>query len=174
MATLKIGDPLDAATTMGPLVSATQKARVEEYLAAGDRDGAQRWTLETPGLSLPGHFVAPTIFTGGDSAMSIAQEEIFGPVLCVQPFDGFHDAVALANSTRYGLAAGIWTRDISKAMQFARHVAAGNIEVNTFLAGVPELPIVGHRDSGLGSERGRNAVQEFTDLKTFKLQLDAV
>ncbi|MGR3822534.1 MAG: aldehyde dehydrogenase family protein [Salipiger marinus] len=174
MATLKIGDPLDAATTMGPLVSATQKARVEDYLAAGDRDGAQRWTLETPGLSLPGHFVAPTIFTGVDSAMSIAQEEIFGPVLCVQPFDGFHDAVALANSTRYGLAAGIWTRDISKAMQFARHVAAGNIEVNTFLAGVPELPIVGHRDSGLGSERGRNAVQEFTELKTFKLQLDPV
>jgi acyl-CoA reductase-like NAD-dependent aldehyde dehydrogenase len=106
--------------------------------------------------------------------MTIAQEEIFGPVLAVIPFETFSEAVDIANSTSYGLAAGVWTTDLDKALQFGRRLVAGSIEVNTFLAGAPELPIVGHRDSGVGRERGRFAVEEFTELKTVQIQLKAM
>lgn len=175
MEALRVGDPLDPGTTMGPLVSARQKARVEGYLAEGTRDGAARWSLPAgAAAALPGHFVQPTVFTGVRPEMSIAQDEIFGPVLSVLTFDEVGEAIAIANGTSYGLAAGVWSRDIDKALQIARRLDAGSIEVNTYLAGVPELPIVGHRDSGLGSERGRNAVDEFTELKTIQVQLRPV
>jgi betaine-aldehyde dehydrogenase len=169
---LKVGDPLDPETTLGPLVSATQKSRVEGYIAEGERAGAERWSMHGgPADALPGHFVQPTVFTGVRPDMVIAQEEIFGPVLSVIAFDDFPEAVAIANSTTYGLAAGVWTNDVNKALQFARQLVAGSIEVNTFLAGAPELPIVGHRDSGVGHERGRFAIDEFTELKTVQVQL---
>jgi betaine-aldehyde dehydrogenase len=105
--------------------------------------------------------------------MKIAQEEIFGPVLSVIEFDTVQEAIAIANGTAYGLAAGVWTRDLDKAFQFSRGLKAGTIEVNTFMAGAPELPLTGHRESGLGHERGRFAVEEFTELKTINLQLAA-
>lgn len=169
---LKVGDPLDPETTMGPLVSGLQKERVEGYILKGEQAGAGRWSMETSAAAaLPGHFVQPTMFTGVRPEMTIAQEEIFGPVLSVLTFEDFSQAVEIANSTSYGLAAGVWTSDVNKALQFARRLAAGSIEVNTFLAGVPELPIVGHRDSGVGRERGRFAVDEFTELKTVNVQL---
>jgi acyl-CoA reductase-like NAD-dependent aldehyde dehydrogenase len=175
IARLVVGDPLDPATTMGPLISATQKKRVEGYIEQGEKAGAARWSMEAGGsAALPGHFVQPTVFTGVRPDMTIAQEEIFGPVLSVLPFDSFEQAVEIANGTSYGLAAGVWTRDVNKALQFARRLAAGSIEVNTFLAGVPELPIVGHRDSGVGTERGRFAIDEFTELKTVQVQLRPV
>jgi betaine-aldehyde dehydrogenase len=169
---LKVGDPLDPETTLGPLVSGLQKQRVEGYIADGERAGARRWSLEADRAvsALPGHFVQPTVFTGVEPAMKIAQEEIFGPVLSVLTFDDFGEAVSIANSTSYGLAAGVWTNDLNTAIQFSRKLVAGSIEVNTFLAGVPELPIVGHRDSGVGHERGRFAIDEFTELKTVQLQ----
>ena len=170
IATLRVGDPLDPSTTMGPLVSAQQKARVEGYLAAGEEAGAERWTMDAAPCP-PGHFVQPTVFTRVDLSMRIAQEEIFGPVLAVTAFDSFEEAVEIANGTRYGLAAGVWTRSLDTAMAFGRRLVAGSVEVNTFLAGAPELPIVGHRDSGLGRERGRFAVDEFTELKTLNIQL---
>jgi acyl-CoA reductase-like NAD-dependent aldehyde dehydrogenase len=175
MRKLKVGDPLDPETTMGPLVSATQKQRVEGYMTEGERCGAERWTMQAgAAASLPGHFVHPTIFTGVRPEMVIAQEEIFGPVLAVIPFDSFSEAVDIANSTPYGLAAGVWTTNLDKALQFGRRLVAGSIEVNTFLAGAPELPIVGHRNSGVGHERGRFAVEEFTELKTVQIQLKAI
>lgn len=170
---LRVGDPLDPDTTMGPLVSAQQKARVTGYVAQGQADGAACWSMDAA-PALPGHFVAPTIFTGVRPDMTIAQDEIFGPVLAVTTFDEVGQAIQIANSTRYGLAAGVWTTNINKALQIARRLDAGSIEVNTYLAGVPELPIVGHRDSGLGSERGRNAIDEFTELKTIQVQLKPV
>lgn len=173
MERLRVGDPLDPATTMGPLVSAPQKARVMGYVAQGDAAGAVRWTMDAA-PALPGHFVAPTIFSGVHPGMTIAQDEIFGPVLAVTAFSEVSEAIEIANSTRYGLAAGVWTTNINKALQIARRLDAGSIEVNTYLAGVPELPIVGHRDSGLGSERGRNAIDEFTELKTIQVQLKPV
>jgi acyl-CoA reductase-like NAD-dependent aldehyde dehydrogenase len=172
---LRVGDPLDPETTMGPLVSAAQKTRVEGYIAAGRDAGAACWQMAPgPAAGLPGHFVQPTVFTGVDGGMTIAQDEIFGPVLSVLTFGDPAEAIALANATRYGLAAGIWTTNIHKALQMGRRLAAGSIEINTYLAGVPELPIVGHRDSGLGSERGRNAVDEFTEIKTLQVQLRPV
>lgn len=172
---LRIGDPLDPQTTMGPLISAAQKTRVEGYIASGLRDGATGWRMESDAAdTLPGHFVRPTIFTDVRDTMSITQDEIFGPVLTVTTFKEIGDAIAVANNTRYGLAAGVWTTNINKALQMARRLVAGSIEVNTYLAGVPELPIIGHRDSGVGSERGRNAIAEFTELKTIQVQLAPV
>ena len=171
MEKLVVGDPLDPATQLGPLVSAAQKARVEGYVKDGEAAGARRWAS---GTALPGkgHFVAPTIFEDVSPDMRIAQEEIFGPVLSVLPFDTVEDAIALANGTAYGLSAGVWTRDIDKAFRFGRGLKAGTIEVNTYMAGAPELPLVGHGESGLGHERGRFAVDEFTEMKTMLLQLN--
>jgi acyl-CoA reductase-like NAD-dependent aldehyde dehydrogenase len=173
IAKLKVGDPLDPETTMGPLASAPQKARVEGYIAAGEAAGAARWTHEGPAAPR-GYFVRPTVFTGVRTDMSIAQEEIFGPVLSVLEFETVTQAIEIANATPYGLAAGVWTNDLDKAFHFGRHLVAGSIEVNTFLAGAPELPITGHRQSGLGHERGRFAVDEFTELKTMMVQLRPV
>jgi acyl-CoA reductase-like NAD-dependent aldehyde dehydrogenase len=87
-------------------------------------------------------------------------------------FDTVEEAIAIANSTAYGLSAGVWTRDLDKAFRFGRGLRAGTVEVNTFMAGSPELPLTGHRESGLGHERGRFAVEEFTELKTIHLQLN--
>jgi acyl-CoA reductase-like NAD-dependent aldehyde dehydrogenase len=170
---LRIGDPLDPDTTMGPLISAQQKARVQGYIDQGTADGATAWAMSAA-VALPGHFVQPTIFTGVRPEMSIARDEIFGPVLSVMTFEDVGEAIGIANQTSYGLAAGVWSTDINKALQIARKLDAGSIEVNTYLAGVPELPIVGHRDSGVGSERGRNAIDEFTELKTIQVQLQTV
>ncbi|WP_157968961.1 aldehyde dehydrogenase family protein [Tropicimonas sp. IMCC34011] len=168
--TLKVGDPLDPETTFGPLVSDTQKSRVEGYIASGDSEGAtRRWTMDTP--DLPGHFVRPTVFTDVASRMTIAQDEIFGPVLSVIEVDGPEEAIHVANDTPYGLAAGLWTRDIDRGLQMARKLKVGTVEMNTFLAGAPELPLSGHGASGTGHERGRFAVEEFTHLKTIQVQL---
>ena len=168
MAKIKVGDPLDPETEMGPLVSAAQHARVESYIEAGKRDGALHWSS---GKAPAGWYVAPTIFTKVDPAFSIAREEIFGPVLSVIEFETVERAIEIANATPYGLSAGVWTRDLDKAFRFGRALDAGTVEVNTYMAGAPELPLAGRKDSGLGHERGRFAVEEFTRLKTLQLQL---
>jgi len=168
---LKVGDPLDPITEMGPLVSEAQQRRVASYVEAGCQAGARCWARDPGrGREVPGHFAQPTIFSDVTPSMSIAQEEIFGPVLSVIPFDTVEEAVQIANGTMYGLAAGVWTRDFDKAFLFARSLKAGTVEVNTFLAGAPELPLTGHGQSGVGHEKGRYAVEEFTELKTVQLQ----
>ena len=173
MGKLVVGDPLDPATTMGPLVSEAQFDRVCGYVESGEADGAARWALPDRGASgLPGYFVQPTVFTGVRPIMKIAQEEIFGPVLAVMPFETLDEALDIANGTPYGLSAGLWTRDIDTAMTFGRRLKAGTIEINTFLAGAPELPLSGHGQSGVGHERGRFAVEEFTRLRTMQIQLN--
>ena len=171
---LKVGDPLDPETQMGPLVSEAQRERVTGYISAGTSAGAKSWSRQ-PGAEkeLAGHFVQPTVFTEVAPSMSIAQEEIFGPVLSVIPFDSVAEAVSIANNTIYGLAAGVWTRDLDKAFLFGRSLKAGTIEVNTFLAGAPELPLSGHGQSGVGHEKGRYAIEEFTELKTIQLQFNS-
>ncbi|KAA0970164.1 aldehyde dehydrogenase family protein [Aureimonas fodinaquatilis] len=170
---LVVGDPLDPATTMGPVVSKVQFDRVNGYIAAGEDAGCEKWALQDRGAgALPGYFVQPTIFTGVQPSMVIAQEEIFGPVLSVMRFKTFDDALAIANSTPYGLSAGLWTRDLDTAFAFGRQLKAGTVEVNTFLAGAPELPLSGLGDSGVGHERGRFAIEEFTELRTIQLQLN--
>ncbi|SFZ80712.1 Acyl-CoA reductase [Devosia enhydra] len=168
---LVVGDPLDPATTMGPVVSAQQFARVNGYIAAGKAAGAEPWQMQArPGVP-DGYFVQPTVFTGVADTMSIAQEEIFGPVLSVMRFTSHDEALRIANGTAYGLSAGVWTRDMDTAFSFGRGLKAGTVEVNTFLAGAPELPLSGHGDSGVGHERGRFAIEEFTKLRTVQIQL---
>jgi betaine-aldehyde dehydrogenase len=167
---VKVGDPLDPATEMGPLISAAQFDRVCGYVDAGRKDGAQLHRQEAPPGRNNGWFVQPGVFTAVRPAMSIAQEEIFGPVLSVIEFDTLSEAVDIANGTIYGLSAGVWTRDINKAFALARALKAGTVEVNTYMAGAPELPLTGHKQSGLGHEKGRYAVEEFTELKSVQLQ----
>jgi len=171
MARMKIGDPLDPATEMGPLVSQVQFDRVSGYVAAGQKDGAELHRPGPPLSTTTGYFMQPGLFTGVRPTMSIAQEEIFGPVLSVIEFDTIDEAVEIANGTVYGLAAGVWTRDINKAFAISRALKAGTVEVNTYMAGAPELPLTGHKQSGVGHEKGRYAVDEFTHLKTIQLQL---
>jgi acyl-CoA reductase-like NAD-dependent aldehyde dehydrogenase len=171
MGRIKVGDPLDTATEMGPLVSQAQLDRVNGFLSAGQKDGAQLHRPGQPLSTTQGYFVQPGLFTGVRPTMSIAQEEIFGPVLSVMEFDTVAEAVEVANGTIYGLAAGVWTRDLNKAFTIGRALKAGTVEVNTFMAGSPELPLTGHKQSGVGHEKGRYAIEEFTHLKTLQLQL---
>lgn len=170
---IRIGDPLDASTEMGPLISKAQHDRVSGYIAAGEQEGAHLSRRNGPLGSEAGHFIQPGVFTNVMPSMVIAQEEIFGPLLSVIPFDTLEEALSVANGTVYGLAAGVWTRDLNKAFMLGRALKAGTVEVNTYMAGVPELPLTGHKQSGLGHEKGRYAVDEFTQLKTIQLQLDA-
>ena len=156
---------------MGPLVSEAQHKRVSGYLDAGRKEGAVFTTASRIPADSPGYFMAPGIFTGVRPAMSIAQDEIFGPVLSVIEFDTLDEAVGIANGTMYGLSAGVWTRDLNKAFALARALKAGTVEVNTYMAGAPELPLTGHKQSGLGHDKGRYAIDEFTELKTIQLQL---
>jgi len=171
MRAINVGDPLDPATEMGPLVSKSQFERVAAYIDAGRRDGAKLYTDTAPLNLDAGYFVRPGVFTGVTPSMSIAQEEIFGPVLSVMRFRDLSQALEIANGTMYGLAAGVWTRDINKAFALAKNLKAGTVEVNTYMAGVPELPLTGHKQSGLGHEKGKYAVEEFTNLKTIQLYL---
>lgn len=170
MTLLKIGDPLDPTTEMGPLVSQAQFDRVSGFVTAGQKDGAELHRPTKP-LSTTGFFVQPGIFTGVRPSMSIAQEEIFGPLLSVIEFDTPAEAIEIGNGTIYGLAGSVWTRDINKAFAIARALKTGTVEVNTYMAGAPELPLTGHKQSGVGHEKGRYAIDEFTHLKTIQLQL---
>src|SRR6266478_2196396 len=113
-----------------------------------------------------GRFVEPTIFSDVRPDMAIAREEIFGPVLSVLPFDHADDAIAIANTTAYGLSAAVWTRDLDRAFAVSRGVRAGTVWINTFMEGPAELPFGGYKQSGLGRDLGRSAIEEFTDLKT--------
>lgn len=171
---IRVGDPLDPETEMGPLVSEAQRHRVQGYVQAGIADGATFSARPDPGLPPEGFFVQPGVFTGVRPAMSIAQEEIFGPILSVMRFSGIEEAVALANGTAYGLSAGLWTRDMDKAFAIGRALGAGTVEINTYMAGAPELPLTGHKQRGLGHEKGAYAIDEFTRLKTLQIQLNPV
>lgn len=165
-----LGDPLDEATTMGPLVSATQRERVRHYIRHGIQEGAQ---LILGGADAPeglnhGYFVAPTIFSHVATDMQIAQEEIFGPVLCVLGHSGSDHAVAIANGTRYGLAGSVWGTDASEALRVGRAIRAGTVSVNGG-AFNPRAPYGGLRQSGLGRELGRWGMDEFTEPRAISV-----
>lgn len=147
-----LGDPQDLSNTMGPLTNARSVERVTGFIEAGKRDGAK---LVAGGAKLdrPGYFVQPTIFAG-DNRMSVAQEEIFGPVGIVIPFDSDEEAVQIANDTKYGLNAGIFTRDLSRAHLMARAIRTGAVWINGFALIDPRLPWGGVKESGYGRENG--------------------
>ncbi|MGH6681053.1 MAG: aldehyde dehydrogenase family protein [Bradyrhizobium sp.] len=168
---VRVGDPLDPDTEMGPLVSEAQRSRVQSYVNAGIADGATFSGRADTDLPAQGFFIHPGVFTGVRPAMSIAQEEIFGPILSVMRFGTIEEAVTLANGTAYGLSAGLWTRDMDKVFAIGRALRAGTVEINTYMAGAPELPLTGYKQSGLGHDKGCYAVEEFTNLKTLLIQL---
>jgi len=170
---LKVGDPMDKATRMGPVVSAQQLQTVLGYVEAGRREGA---TLATGGERVRvgdgrGFFLQPTVFTGVSSAMRIAREEIFGPVLSVIPFKDADDAVAQGNETFYGLAAAVWTRDVGKALRVARALRAGTVWVNAYNLYDAALPFGGFKESGFGRELGQAGLDLYTEVKSVWVDL---
>jgi acyl-CoA reductase-like NAD-dependent aldehyde dehydrogenase len=170
---LKVGDPMDKGTRMGPVVSAQQLETVLGYVEAGRREGA---TLATGGERLRvgngrGFFLQPTVFTGVSGAMRIAREEIFGPVLSVIPFKDAEDAVAQGNGTMYGLAAAVWTRDVSKALRTARALRAGTVWVNAYNLYDAALPFGGFKESGFGRELGQAGLDLYTEVKSVWVDL---
>jgi len=167
----KVGDGLDPTTMVGPLVSTTQLERVTKYLEIGPSEGAE---LRLGGHRVAGEkgfFVEPTIFTGVKPDMRIAQEEIFGPVLSVIPFTDIDDAIRIANDTMYGLAAAIWTRDLSTAHRMARGIRAGTIWVNGYGGSDPGVSFGGYKQSGFGRELGVHSIELYTNTKSVWVNL---
>lgn len=161
---MRIGDPLEASTSMGPLVSATQMRRVLDYIDIGRKEGA---SIVTGGerSGERGYYVQPTVFAGVEHQMRVSQEEIFGPVAAVVKFEDDDDAIRIANGTVYSLAAGVWTADVTRAHRFTRALKAGTVWVNTYGPTDIRLPWGGARDSGLGREHGDMAIDNFTEPK---------
>jgi aldehyde dehydrogenase (NAD+) len=165
----KIGDPMSPDTHVGPITTPTQYQKVLEYIAVAKEEGAQcvlgGEAYEAPGAR-GGQFIAPTIFTGVNNRMRIAQEEVFGPVLAVIPFDDERDAVQIANDVDFGLAAGVWTRDIGCAFRMSERLKVGTVWINTYRAVSYTSPFGGYKRSGLGRESGLEAIKEFLQVKS--------
>ena len=162
----KVGDPLDPETRVGAIISADHLGKIETHVKSARESGA---VVRTGGARLEsnGLFMAPTIVENVDPSMAIAREEVFGPVVVALTFETVEEAIALANSTSYGLSASVWSRDVDTAIGVGRGVRAGTVWVNTFMDGTPELPFGGYHQSGVGRELGRNAVKDYTEEKTF-------
>ena len=168
LAKLTLGDPFDATTRLGPLVSAAQRESVLGYIAKGRAEGARLVAGGGRPAALPtGFYVEPTIFADVDNAMTIAQEEIFGPVLAIIPYDTEDDAVRLANDSPYGLAGGVWAGTPERAMAVARRMRTGQVDVNGGRFN-PLAPFGGYKKSGLGREIGPLALDEFFQLKAIQ------
>jgi acyl-CoA reductase-like NAD-dependent aldehyde dehydrogenase len=172
--TMQQGHGLEAGTQVGPLVSQEQLERVTGYLDIGKGEGAKVLTggerNTAPGLE-GGYFVKPTVFTGVRNDMRIAQEEIFGPVVALIPFKDEDDAVLQGNDTFYGLAAGVWTRDVSKAHRVARAIRAGTVWVNCYNVFDAIAPFGGYKQSGYGRELGRHALELYTQVKSVWMRI---
>jgi aldehyde dehydrogenase (NAD+) len=161
---VRVGNPRDASTAMGPLVSQLQMNRVLEYIDIGRREGAQ---IAVGGARLgdSGYFVGPTVFAGVEHQMRISQEEIFGPVATVIRFKDDEDALRIANGTKYSLAAGVWSADVTRVHRFVQRLKAGTVWANTYGPTDVRLPWGGARDSGFGREHGEEAIANFTEPK---------
>jgi (Z)-2-((N-methylformamido)methylene)-5-hydroxybutyrolactone dehydrogenase len=165
----RIGDPMNPETNVGPIATQAQFEKVLDYIDLAKREGAHcalgGGSYRVPGAQ-GGRFVAPTIFTGVHNRMRIAREEVFGPVLSIIPFDTEEQAFEIANDTPYGLAAGVWTSDIGRALRASERLQVGTIWVNTYRVGGPSTPFGGYKRSGLGREGGTEALKEWVNTKT--------
>jgi acyl-CoA reductase-like NAD-dependent aldehyde dehydrogenase len=166
-AKLTQGDTLDSKTRLGPQASKPQLDKILAYVAKGKAEGAELVLGgERNTQAGPGYFVQPTIFANAKNSMAIAQEEIFGPVATVIPFDDVAEAIRDANGTRYGLAAGVWTRDVKKAHQVARAIKAGTVWVNSYNLYDPAAPFGGFKQSGFGRDLGEDALLGYLETKS--------
>ena len=166
------GDPLDPSTQMGAIVDKTQMERVLGYIAVGKEEGAQvKMGGSQVRTETGGYFVEPTVFDGVRNSMRIAQEEIFGPVLSTITFKDVDEAIRIGNETCFGLAAAVWTRDITAAHKTARALRAGTVWVNCFDHGSVAVPFGGYKQSGIGRDKSLHALDKYTELKTTWIHL---
>jgi len=175
-AKLRVGDPLELETDIGPLISEAQRERVERYIAVGKEQGARLVAGGGRPEGEPfaaGPYVMPTIFADVDNRSTIAQEEIFGPVLAVIPYDDVNEAVALANDSLYGLAGTVWSRDLRAAIEVARRLRTGTVWINDHHILNPRAPFGGYKQSGLGREMGAAGLLEYTEAKHIHVDLGA-
>jgi acyl-CoA reductase-like NAD-dependent aldehyde dehydrogenase len=171
---IKIGDPMDEATQMGPIASKPQLEKVAGFIDRARADGGEVVAGGTP-AEVAGHdggyFWQPTIVTGLSLDADLAQNEVFGPVLAVFPFSSEDEVVEAANNTRFGLAAGLWTRDVSRAHRVARQLEAGTVWVNMYRAMAPQSPFGGYKESGIGRQNGIDAIREYVQTKSVWVEL---
>lgn len=171
--TLKVGDPLDPSTDVGPLVNEMQLNKVMGYIEAGRESADLLLGGDRPSDATmrQGWYVNPTIFVNVRPDNPLACEEIFGPVLSILTFDTEEEAVRLANNSRYGLAAAVWTNDVARSLRLAGQIKAGTVWVNTYVTAFPELPFGGYKQSGLNREMGREGLEDFTEVKSIQIHL---
>src|ERR1700716_1720165 len=168
---IRMGDPADRATTLGPVISEKQMKSILDYVDIGQKEGA---SLATGGKRVGdrGYFISPAVFANVKHEMRISQEEIFGPVVSVIKFRDEADAIRIANGTPYSLAAGVWSRDMGRVQRFVKQARAGTVWINTYGYTDVRLPWGGGRDSGLGREHGTAAIDNFTEPKAVWMTLN--
>lgn len=170
---VKVGDPLDPTTQVGAIITPQHLEKIGAYVDGAAKAGA---SVALGGTALDlglGQFMAPTILSGVKPDMAVAREEVFGPVLSVLTFETTDEAIRIANAIDYGLSAGVWSRDFDTCLTIGRKVRAGTVWMNTFMDGASELPFGGYRQSGLGRELGRHAVEDYTETKTLNMHMGA-
>ena len=170
---VKVGDPLDPETQVGAIITPQHLEKIGAYVDGAAKAGA---SVALGGTALDlglGQFMAPTILSGVQPDMAVAREEVFGPVLSVLTFETTDEAIRIANAIDYGLSAGVWSRDFDTCLTIGRKVRAGTVWMNTFMDGASELPFGGYRQSGLGRELGRHAVEDYTETKTLNMHMGA-
>lgn len=173
--TARMGDPLSTDTQVGPITTPVQLSKILRHIEDAKAEGA-RCVLGGGRAERPecgtGWFVEPTIFTDVTPQMRLAREEVFGPVLAIMPFDTDEEAVSLANSTDYGLAAGVWTSDLKRAHRMAEQLQAGSVWINTYRTSAPMSPFGGYKRSGLGREGGADAIKQYLQVKSVWIDLN--
>ncbi|UJW77481.1 aldehyde dehydrogenase family protein [Rhizobium sp. SL42] len=168
---VRVGDPLDPTTQVGAIITPQHLEKISRYVTGAAASGA---AISHGGETLDfgmGQFMAPTILSGVTPDMAVAREEVFGPVLSVLTFETAAEAIKIANSIDYGLSAGVWSRDFDTCLTVGRNVRAGTVWMNTFMDGASELPFGGYKQSGLGRELGRHAVEDYTETKTLNMHI---
>ncbi|HWT58386.1 MAG TPA: aldehyde dehydrogenase family protein, partial [Rhizobium sp.] len=161
----------DPTTQVGAIITPQHLEKIATYVDGASKAGA---SVALGGAALDlglGQFMAPTILSGVQPNMAVAREEVFGPVLSVLTFETTEEAIRIANAIDYGLSAGVWSRDFDTCLTIGRKVRAGTVWMNTFMDGASELPFGGYRQSGLGRELGRHAVEDYTETKTLNMHI---